>query len=112
VSNFYGNLNSILEREDLLSFFSVVADSGKVGFSKPSPEIFFHAMNAMHSTPNETWMVGDSVSRDMKGAEQIGLSHIWLREEHAADAPPCCERGLVLNSFEKIESCLESVSLH
>jgi putative hydrolase of the HAD superfamily len=111
VSNFYGNLEMILETEGLRSFFSAISDSGKLGFSKPAPEIFLYAMNKIGSGPANTWMVGDSIPRDMKGAETIGLSHAWLRGDRPAGLPPCCQQAKILNSLEELETCLKSVCL-
>lgn len=110
VSNFYGNLESILEQEGLLHLFGAVSDSGRVGFLKPEPEIFLHAMNRLGSGPADTWMVGDSVSRDMKGAEMIGLSHAWLRGDRPEGMPSCCRRATVLNSLDELEACVEPCS--
>lgn len=73
VSNFYGNLDGILRAEGLIELFSVVADSGVLGVTKPDPEIFLHAARALDSRPEECVMVGDSVPRDMKGAAGIGM---------------------------------------
>jgi putative hydrolase of the HAD superfamily len=111
VSNFYGNLSDILRSEDLLPFFSAVSDSGKVGFSKPAPEIFLHAMNELGSGPSNTWMVGDSLTRDMKGAEMLGLSHVWLRGEGQQAALPCCAQVRIINGLQELEASLGSTCL-
>lgn len=111
VSNFYGNLETILETEGLGDLFSAVSDSGRVGFSKPSPEIFLYAMNKIGSGPANTWMVGDSISRDMRGAETIGLSHAWLKGDRPPGSPPCCRQAKILNSLEELEACLEPACL-
>ena len=73
VSNFYGNLEGILAAEGLRPLFSVVADSGVVGVIKPEPGIFLHAAKAVGAAPGDCVMVGDSIKRDMKGAEGVGM---------------------------------------
>jgi putative hydrolase of the HAD superfamily len=73
VSNFYGNLDGILRAEGLSAFFSVVADSGVLGVTKPDPEIFLHAARGLDARPDECVMVGDSVPRDIKGAAAAGM---------------------------------------
>lgn len=110
VSNFYGNLESILEGEGLLRYFAVVADSGKVGFTKPEPELFLHAMNRLKAGPSGTWMVGDSINRDMKGAELLGLRHAWLRGTRP-DSMVCCVRAAVIDSLDDLEARLGSSAL-
>jgi len=73
VSNFYGNLDGILSAEGLRPLFSVVADSGLLGVTKPEPAIFLHAAKAVLASPSECVMVGDSVKRDMAGATGVGM---------------------------------------
>ena len=73
VSNFYGNLSGILRAEGLDAYFSVVADSGVLGMTKPDPKIFLHAARALDARPDECLMVGDSVPRDIKGAAAAGM---------------------------------------
>lgn len=73
VSNFYGNLDGILSAEGLRPLFSVVADSGVLGVTKPEPAIFLHAAKACNAEPAECVMVGDSIKRDMAGATGVGM---------------------------------------
>ncbi len=78
VSNFYGNLDGILQAEGLRAHFSVVADSGVLGVTKPDPEIFLHAARALDSRPEDCVMVGDSISRDIKGAAAAGMKKVLV----------------------------------
>ena len=93
VSNFYGNLEGILEREGLAEYFEVVADSHVVGHTKPSKEIFLYATGRLNLKPEECMMIGDSLPRDMKGAEALGMPHAYLT---ADDTEPCCGSALRL----------------
>src|SRR5579883_824964 len=47
VSNFYGNLEAVLESEGLRRYFRAVVDSTAVGHVKPSPQIFRAALSAL-----------------------------------------------------------------
>lgn len=112
VSNFYGNLKSILAGEGLSALFDVVADSGELGTAKPEPSIFQHALNALGADPSRACMVGDSLGRDMRGAEKLGMPHYWLRgnpigmpgTRSARDA--CCAQGTLLHDLADLESLL------
>ena len=53
VSNFYGNLEGVLQSEGLDHFFQTVADSGVVGSQKPEARIFWHALRALGVGPEE-----------------------------------------------------------
>lgn len=105
VSNFYGNLRSVLEAENLLGLFSVVADSGALGVLKPDPAIFTHALKALDCGPDAALMVGDSISRDMRGAEALGMPHALLA---SARQPSCCAAALRLTSLTDLEAALAS----
>jgi len=85
VSNFYGNLDGILAAEGLRPLFTVVADSGVLGVTKPEAGIFLHAANAVGAEPADCVMVGDSIKRDMKGASGVGMKKALVSV--AAEAP-------------------------
>jgi len=78
VSNFSGNLRPCLAELDLLQFFTVTADSTLVGVSKPDARIFQYALDALPSSPPQTWMIGDNPEADIGGAARLGLKTCWL----------------------------------
>ncbi|MBI4051239.1 MAG: HAD family hydrolase [Elusimicrobia bacterium] len=104
VSNFYGNMPSILKGEGLLDLFDVVADSTQVGAVKPDPKIFHYALSSLGLAADQALMVGDSLERDMRGAEAAGMPHAWLYgdrfEQKLPD--PCCQNVVVLKSLGEI----------
>ena len=103
VSNFYGNLEAVIAAEGLGPLFDVVADSRRIGASKPDKEIFLHAARALGVQPQEALMVGDSLSRDMRGAEAAGMPHAWLAGARP-DAQPCCPKTPVLRTLLDMET--------
>ena len=46
--------------------------------NKPDPAIFMYAAEKLHVRTNEMLMVGDSIRDDILGAQQAGLSVIWI----------------------------------
>jgi HAD superfamily hydrolase (TIGR01509 family) len=102
VSNFYGNLDSVLASEGLRSLFGVVADSAVVGTTKPEPGIFRHALNAFGAQPSEATMIGDSIPRDMRGAEGLGLRHALITGQPGR----CCDSALAAKSLSELEPLL------
>ena len=77
----YGGPRFQQEMRDLglAELFEVVTLSCDVGFMKPHPRIFEYTLDAMHLTPQETVMVGDSMHADVEGAEALGMTAIWCR---------------------------------
>lgn len=78
VSNFYGNISSVLKEFEIEEYFDAVIDSGVVGIRKPNPEIYKISVDRLKTEAAETYMVGDSYSRDIKPAKSIGCRTIWL----------------------------------
>jgi putative hydrolase of the HAD superfamily len=75
----------------LASLFEVTIISAEIGAGKPDPRIFEAALAALHSTPNDAVMIGDSLARDVAGAHAAGIRAIWIdrgtREDVRAPAP-------------------------
>lgn len=103
VSNFYGNLESILAAEGLRPLFSVVADSGVLGVIKPDAAIFLHAAKAVESFPADCVMVGDSIKRDMAGAAGVGMKKALVS---IADRAPEAGQDWTIRSVVELEAAL------
>lgn len=81
VSNFYGNIETILEDFSLLCFFKEIIESSVVGVRKPDPAIFELGVKAIGADPQEIVVVGDSFSKDMCPAKKVGCKVVWLKGE-------------------------------
>jgi FMN phosphatase YigB (HAD superfamily) len=85
VSNFYGNLDRVLEEAKLDRFFAAVADSSRVGIFKPDARIFEHALKKLQCSPETVAMIGDSLAKDCAPAHKLGMRTVWLRTKPRAD---------------------------
>ncbi|HWC72860.1 MAG TPA: HAD family hydrolase [Gemmatimonadales bacterium] len=81
VSNFTGNLALCLEELGVMKYFSVVADSGRVGVTKPDSRLFRHALTFPGLVASPAWMVGDNFESDIRPAAALGMSTAWLAPE-------------------------------
>jgi len=106
VSNFYGNLAQVCEDAGIRSLFSVLVDSVEVGCTKPAPRIFQHALDALGVSAAKATFVGDSLPRDMAGARDVGMRHIWLVGDEAHSASPCCRDDRQIRSLRELEAIL------
>lgn len=79
VSNFYGNIHTILEDFGLLCHFEQVIESSVVGVRKPDPAIFALGVNALGMPAEQVAVVGDSYSKDIQPAHAIGCKTVWLK---------------------------------
>ena len=65
-----------LDRLELDNYFDGVVISGEVGVAKPDPTIFEH-LNFCTWLPNETVIVGDSLTSDIAAGANAGISTCW-----------------------------------
>lgn len=81
VTNFYGNMSVVLKEFQLSNLFETVTESAVVGVRKPSSEIFRKAVTAMQVEPRKVLVVGDSYTKDILPAHEIGCRTCWLKGE-------------------------------
>ena len=81
VSNFYGNLSTVLREFGLDGIFDAVVESAVVGVRKPDPRIFLLGVEALGLKPEEVVAVGDSLEKDVIPARQVGCHTVWLQGE-------------------------------
>ena len=81
VSNFYGNLDRILDESGMVKLIDTVADSARIGSFKPEPRIFETAIHALKVKPTAAAMVGDSLGKDCAPARRLGLKTVWYRSQ-------------------------------
>ena len=79
VSNFYGNINSVLKDFNISSYFDSIIESAVVGIRKPNPEIFSLGVQALNLDSDRVIVIGDSYSKDIAPSEQIGCHTIWIK---------------------------------
>ena len=86
VSNHIWRLADIIEELGLGGYVDEVVNSARVGYRKPHPAIYRAALEVIGVAAEETVMVGDSVSHDVRGAERAGMRGVYL--DRSGDASP------------------------
>lgn len=87
VSNFYGNIATVLKEFGLDGIFDTIIESAVVGVRKPDPKIFSLGVEALGMQPNEVIVVGDSMDKDIVPAKKAGCHAIWFKGEGWTDDP-------------------------
>lgn len=81
VSNFYGNIRTVLREMGLDDLFEHVIESAEVGIRKPDPRIFALAADRL-AVPNadrsRVAVVGDSLEKDIVPAGSLGFRTVWI----------------------------------
>lgn len=91
VSNADGTVERGLARAGLRGLLDVIVDSHLVGFEKPDPRIFAHALTVSDARPESTLHVGDLYAADVAGARAAGV-HALLLDPHDDWPPLDCAR--------------------
>jgi HAD superfamily hydrolase (TIGR01509 family) len=102
VSNFYGNIHTVLKEFGLETMFVHVIESAVVGVRKPDPRIFELGVQALGLPPAEVLVIGDSVEKDIRPACMIGCTTAWLRGEQWDDAPVDAVADYVIDDLSEL----------
>lgn len=79
VSNFYGNVETVLKDFGIDGYFKKIIESAVVGVRKPDPKIFTLGVEALGLKPEEVVVFGDSYSKDIIPAEKAGCQVFWIK---------------------------------
>ena len=79
---------SDLQREKIAGagiapYFEEILVAGDIGVAKPHRRLFETMLARLKIRPSEAVMLGDSQSKDIQGAQALGLKAIWVNREHA-----------------------------
>jgi putative hydrolase of the HAD superfamily len=87
VSNFYGNIATVLKEFKLDGIFDTIIESAVVGVRKPDPQIFTLGVEALGMRPDEVVVVGDSMDKDIIPASKAGCHTVWFKGEGWTNDP-------------------------
>lgn len=87
VSNFYGNLNTVLADFGIRTLFQTVIESAVVGVRKPDPAIYQLGLDALQLPAENAVVIGDSYTKDIRPARQLGCRTLWLNVAGWEDTP-------------------------
>ncbi len=85
VSNFYGNIEAVLEEFSLRELFSLIVESATEGIRKPDPRLLGLCLERMGAVPDETIVVGDHLAKDILPAQTLGCKTVWIKGEPWSD---------------------------
>jgi putative hydrolase of the HAD superfamily len=106
ISNFYGNIETVLEELSLKKYFTSILDSAVVGIRKPDPKIFEIALNELGVNPNDAVMIGDSYTNDIVPAKLIGCKTIWINNKGWEEQNENNKADIIIKSFKELPEIL------
>ncbi len=78
VSNYGEHLTYTLYKLNIYDFFDFVIVSSTEGVAKPDPKIFEMAIEKAGVSPNQILYVGDNVTDDIEGANNVGIDAVLI----------------------------------
>lgn len=109
VSNFYGNLDTVLQDFGLYECFKRVVESAKEGVRKPHPSLLEIGIKALGFKPEEILVVGDSVTNDIEPAKKLGCKTLLLEGRKWEEDVPLDIHGIdSIRSLDQIFKVLMS----
>jgi HAD superfamily hydrolase (TIGR01662 family) len=72
------DLNRLIKNASLRKYFSSIVVSAEEKVRKPDPRIFQKALEMMSVKPENSIMVGDTLTADILGAQKSGLRTVWI----------------------------------
>jgi HAD superfamily hydrolase (TIGR01549 family) len=72
-------LKYLLEKNDLLKYFSFKNTQDEFSITKPDPRYFKQVLKKAGVMPEESIMVGDRIDKDIIPAKQIGMTTVRIR---------------------------------
>jgi 2-haloacid dehalogenase len=95
-----------LRKAGLLPFMDKLFLSEQIGAAKPSPQFFDAAFRQLPGvSPEETILIGDSLTADMAGASQYGIKTCWYNPFHK-EAPSGLSLDYTVDSLGQIQNIL------
>ena len=111
VSNFYGNIRTVLDEFGLTKYFQEIIESAEVGIRKPDPEIYRLAIEKFGLTPAEVIIIGDSYKNDIAPANILGCPSIWLKGKGWDNKDDAIEHPRFIKDFSELSKLLFPVKV-
>lgn len=67
-----------IKQHHLAPFFDAILIEEEFGIAKPDRRIFLAALDQMHLSAQEVWMIGDDLAFDITASQHLGIFAIWF----------------------------------
>lgn len=100
----------LVDKFGIEGFFDFILTSAACGYRKPHPRIFELALAHWQLQPADIAMVGDTVEADVKGAQRLGMTSIWITRRCApGTGQPVPAPDAVISSLSELPQALENL---
>lgn len=86
----------------IADWFCTFAISGEIGVAKPDEGAFVSALEALGVSGKKVWHVGDNLITDVAGANEAGLTSVWLNRFGAIRKEQDPQPDVEISSFSEL----------
>lgn len=104
ISNWSTRLRHIAQETGLDKLVDFIVASSEAGARKPDPHIFHVALHRAGVSPGNSVHVGDQVEDDVRGAERMGITPVFLWRK--AGSPPTLNGTSVIRDLSELPKLL------
>ncbi len=91
-----------ISKSGIAKYFDQIIVSDGLGYRKPDPRIFRHAMKIANAKSANSLMIGDDYVPDVIGAKNVGMDQIFFNREKKGNY----EATFVINSLKELKEIL------
>ncbi len=92
----------------LSHFFDAMLVAGDIGVAKPNPIVFHTLLDQLHATPDQTVMVGNSVTSDIGGAQGVGMKAVLVHRGEIHGADDSITPDWIIDDLTSVTDCLQA----
>jgi putative hydrolase of the HAD superfamily len=94
-------------------YFDFILTSAACSYRKPHPRIFEIALANWYLLPSEAVMVGDNLTADIQGAQQVGMYGIWInrRADPQMEMQEAVSPDASLSSLSELPALLDQMQI-
>lgn len=111
VSNFYGNIKSVLQSLDIADYFDSIIDSTTVNIRKPDERIFSLALDELNAKAENTLAVGDSYDKDIAPAKKLGCKTAWLNVQSWTKPEDISLADFIIKDFKELKNIINKLNI-
>jgi len=100
------NQRAKLTHLGLTRFVTYIVISGEIGYEKPDPRIFQHALALAGVRADEAVFVGDRLDVDIAGAKTAGMRAVWFNHWGGTLDPDVAQPDAVITHFAELLEAL------
>lgn len=97
-----------LHRAKIVDYFDGIFNSHEAGVAKPDPAFFKMFLEEMELQANEAVIVGDTYTKDIVPAKNLGFHTVLLREAFSATPVPAAD--VVISAMSELPDAVRKLS--